>query len=57
MFVYETVAKSGNIFIDREALAKQGDNRIGTVRPSVRPFVGLSVGMFVRALLFKPFDL
>ncbi len=38
--------------IDPVALAKQGDNRIG----SIRPFVCVSVGVFVRALLFKPFD-
>ena len=31
------------IFIDRVALAKQGDNALGSVRPSVRPFVSLSV--------------
>ena len=47
--------------IDRVALAKQRDNRIGSVHPSVRPFacgcVCVSVGMFVRALPAKPFDL
>ncbi len=30
----------------------EGDNVLGSVRPSVRPFVCL----FVRALLFEPFD-
>ncbi len=37
------------IFIDRVALAKQGDYRIGSVRPSVRPFVC--------ALMAEPFGL
>ena len=31
------------VIIDREALAKQGDNALGSVRPSVRLFVCLSV--------------
>ena len=35
--------KRNPIFIDRIALAKQGDNRIGSVRPSVRPPVRQSV--------------
>ena len=35
--------------IDRVALAKQGDNGLGSVRPSLC--------LFVRALLFEPFDL
>ncbi len=30
------------LFIDREALAKQGDNALGSVRPSVRPCVCFS---------------
>ncbi len=37
------------IFIDRVALAKQGDNVLGSVRPSVC--------QFVCALLSEPFDL
>ena len=37
------------VIIDREALAKQGDNAVGSVCLSVR--------MFVRALTAEPFDL
>ncbi len=37
------------LIIDRVALAKQGDNRIGSVRPFVCPFVC--------AFLLEPFDL
>ncbi len=33
----------GPIFIDCEALVKQGDNALGSVRPSIRPFVCLLV--------------
>ncbi len=39
---------SSCIFIDRVALAKQGDNRIGSVRPSVCPSVCPSVRPSVR---------
>ncbi len=38
------------IFIDRKALAKQGDNslgHVGSIRPSVHPSVLLSVCVFV----------
>ncbi len=45
------------IIIDRIALAKQGDNGIGSVRPSVRPSVCVCVCVFVRALPAEPFDL
>ncbi len=41
------------VIIDRVALAKQGDNVLGSVRPSVC----VSACLFVRALLFEPFDL
>ena len=41
--------QTNDIFIDRVALAKQGDNRIGSVRPSVC--------VFVDALTAEPFDL
>ena len=48
-------------FIDRVALAKQGDNGIGSVRPSVRLFVYLFICLFVClsvcALSVEPFDL
>ncbi len=54
-FVNMITAK--DIFIDREALAKQGDNALGSVRPSVCPSVRLSVCPFVCALLFEPFEL
>ncbi len=37
------------VIIDCVALAKQGDNRIGSVRPSVCPFAC--------TLLLEPFDL
>ncbi len=46
----------GHIFIDRIALAKQGDNRIGSVRPSVRLSVCPSVHQSVNALMAEPFD-
>ncbi len=41
------------ICIDCIALAKQGDNALGTIRPSV----SLSADMFVQALPAEPFDL
>ena len=43
------------IFIDRIALAKQGDNRIGSVRPSVCLSVCPSVRPSVNALTAEPF--
>ena len=42
-----------NAWVACLSTAKQGDNRIGSVRPSVCLFVC----MFVRALPAKPFDL
>ncbi len=38
--IYGTLGS--DMFIDREALAKQGDNRIGNIRPSVLVWVCLS---------------
>ncbi len=45
--IYEHVKLFYMIIIDREALAKQGDNALGSVRPSVRPSVRLSVRLCV----------
>ncbi len=47
------VQVTGSVFIYRIALAKQGDNRIGSVRPSVC----VSLGVFVRVVPFEPFHL
>ncbi len=47
--VLMTSAIQRAIFIDRVALAKQGDNRIDSIRPSVRPSVN--------ALTAEPFGL
>ena len=49
---YNTIIRTTSIIIDREALAKQGDNTLGSVRPSVRPSFHLSVC----APLLEPFD-
>ncbi len=43
-----------SFFIDRVALAKQGDNRIGSVRPYVR--LGVPRAHYT-TLSFEPFDL
>ena len=49
----EVIFPRGRFIIDHVALAKQGDNGIGSIRQSVH----LCVCVSCRPLLFEPFDL
>ncbi len=50
--------KGKRMFIDRVALAKQGDNGLGSVRPSVRPSVNTHFWLIDKLwLIFAIFDL